>query len=161
MELSNDANLDIFIKDGGISTQKSCAYCATVAGVWAVLCKGFRKIWALAFFAQLFMIKQEQWKEMWELSSYIKLSLGSKNLFTQKSLLKNVCRLKNRPRQTCRTQRQFLPGIGQHQSTVPTRIRPLNPYWLILTVNSALISLQLSLEAPALTTELPGEWQVG
>ena len=82
-----------------------------------------------SIFAQLFMIKQEQWKERWELSSYIKLSSGSKNLFTQKSLLKNVYRLKTRPRQTFRTQRQFLPGVGQNQSTVPTQIWPLNPYW--------------------------------
>lgn len=49
MGLSNNPNLDIFIKDGRIATQKPCAFGFAGAGVWAVLCKGFGKIQALAF----------------------------------------------------------------------------------------------------------------
>lgn len=49
MGLSDNANLNVFIKDGRISTQKACTFCFTVADIWAVLCKGFRKIQALAF----------------------------------------------------------------------------------------------------------------
>lgn len=46
------------------------------------------------------MIKQEQWKEAQrQLSSFIKLSLGAKNLLVQKSLLKNAFRLDLRPDQ--------------------------------------------------------------
>jgi hypothetical protein len=53
MAQSNNANLNIFIKDGRISTEKSCASCFAVAGIWAVLHKEFRKIRDFAFCTSL------------------------------------------------------------------------------------------------------------
>lgn len=48
MGLATNANLDMCTKDGGISTRKPYAFSFSGAGIWAVLCKGFRKIQALA-----------------------------------------------------------------------------------------------------------------
>lgn len=49
----NKVNLEVFIyiykKNSEISAQESCTFCFTGAGIWAVLCEEFRKIWALAF----------------------------------------------------------------------------------------------------------------
>lgn len=48
MGLATNANLDMCTKDGGLSTRKPYAFSFSGAGIWAVLCKGFTKIQALA-----------------------------------------------------------------------------------------------------------------